>query len=46
MIKLHNLDLLFIAEPKVSGSNAEDILKKINMQCLVKIEAEGRSGGL
>lgn len=46
MIKLHNLDMLIIVEPKISGRRVEEALKKINMCCLKIIEAEGRSGGL
>lgn len=46
MIRMHNMDLLFIAKPKISGSKAEEVLKRINMQCLERVETEGRSGGL
>lgn len=46
IIKMHNLDLLFIAEPKVSGSKAEEALRRINIQCLKRIEVKGRSRGV
>lgn len=46
MIKLHCLDLLVIAKPKISGKKAKETIKRINMQCLERLEADGRSGGL
>lgn len=46
MINLQKLDLLVLAEQKISGAKAEEAIKKINMKCLERLEAEGRSGGL
>lgn len=46
LIRLHSLDMLILAEPKVSGSKAEEAIGRINMPSLERIDAEGKSGGL
>lgn len=37
---------MFIAEPRISGDKAEDIIRRVKMQCIQKVEVEGMSGGL
>lgn len=46
MIRMHNVDPLFIAEPKINSNKANETIKRINMQCIERVEVEGRSGGL
>lgn len=44
--RANRADLIFIAEPRVSGDKAEEIIRRINMQFIQKVKAISRSGRL
>lgn len=46
LIRIHRVDLVFIAEPRINGDRVEEIAKKLSLCCIQRIEATGRSGGL
>lgn len=46
LIRVNKINVLAIAEPKISGKKAEDICRKICFSSYHREDAQGFSGGL
>lgn len=46
MLRYHKPDVLGLLEPKVSGSQADDICEKLGLRNWIRVESVGFNGGI
>ena len=46
LIRVHKLDVLIIAEPRISGDSADKVIRKLKFDEYIKVDARYFSGGI
>lgn len=46
LIRMHNINYIFLSEPWVSGVRVEDVICKMGRTIILKLDVKGFSGGL
>ncbi|XVF28490.1 hypothetical protein REPUB_Repub15cG0033500 [Reevesia pubescens] len=46
LIRAHRVNILIIVEPRISGSNADRVIRKLKFDGVAKVDARGFSGGI